>query len=94
MKVDIDEVWDMECKEFFKRLKHLEAVLAEERYILQRQIDNQLKTRSKKTVNSFGDIYREFSKQMETVREIVPFEMTDEQKRKIHEENLKKMGLR
>jgi len=95
MKVDVDQVWDMEVKEFFLRLRHMESILAEERYILQRQLDNHIKAKNKKTINNFKDIYDEFAKTMGSVSEIKykKNDYTDEEIKAMHEENLKKLGL-
>ena len=95
MHVSVESVWQMECKDFLLRMKHLEAILAEDRYILQRQLDNHIKIKSKKTVDSFSDIYTEFAEQMKTVSEFKYklVEADEETLRKKHAENLKKLGL-
>ena len=95
MKIDVDIVWNMEVKEFFQRLRHIEAIQANDRYILQRQIDNHLKAKNKKTINNFKDIYDEFSNSMDSIGEIKysNVELTKEEQLEQHKEVLKKMGF-
>jgi len=95
MNENVDSVWKMTCKDFRSRMKHMEAILAEGRYILQRQIDNNIKLNNKETIKDFTEIYKEFSNQMKEV-EVIVFnnkEISNEEKKKIHKENLAKMGL-
>ena len=96
MKTDIETVRKMTCIDFKERMKHMEAILAEDRYILQRQLDNHTKLKTKETIKTYLDIYNEFSEQMKTVGVIkqVKGVLTKEEKRKIHEENLAKAGLK
>jgi len=96
MKTDIDTVRKMTCVDFKENLKHMEAILAEDRYILQRQLDNHTKLTNKDTIKTYIDIYNEFSEQMKTIGVIKQAKgtLTKEEKRKIHEENLAKAGLK
>jgi hypothetical protein len=94
MKVDVETVWNMTTKEFFLNLKHMESVLAEDRYILQRQLDNKEKLKSAKTADSFGDIYNEFLQQMKAIEIVKTREMTKEEMMQAHRENLQKLGLK
>lgn len=41
-------------------LKYIGVIEAEERFILQRQLDNHIKIKSPKLIDSFTDIYKEF----------------------------------
>lgn len=96
MKCDVDKVWDMECKEFFLRLKHMEAILAEDRYIKQRQLDNHIKAKHSKSVNSFSEIYEEFALQMKQIGKIKinNINLTKEEMKQKHKMNLAKMGFK
>ena len=93
MKESVDDVMNMNVKDFLLRLTHLEAVLAEQRYINQRQLDNHIKIKNKKTINNFGDIYKEFEECMKSISEVKYIEVkyTKEELEKKHEENLAKI---
>ena len=96
MKTDIETVRKMTCVDFKLALKHMEAILAEDRYILQRQLDNHTKLNTKETIKNYVEIYEEFSEQMKTIGVVkhAKSNLTKEEKRKMHEENLAKTGLK
>ena len=95
MKADVDKVWKMEVKEFYIRLKHMEAVVAEDRYITQTQIDNHLYLNNKKTISNFQKIYKDFANCMKSIDEVkTKKNLSVKDKRKIHEENLATLGLK
>ena len=94
MSVSVDEVMQMEYKDFKNKLNLVESLLAEERYILQRQLDNHLYLNSKNTINKYTDIYKEFTEQMRKVNVYSERKLTQDEMKKIHEANLKKLGLR
>jgi hypothetical protein len=50
----------MEYLIFRELLKYNGVIEAEDRFILQRQLDNHIKVKSKKLVETFTDIYEEF----------------------------------
>lgn len=96
MKADVDKVWDMECKTFIERLKHLEGVLGEDRYILQRQLDNHIKVSNKDTIKHWKDIYDEFRQPMDAISiyKISDVKLSKEELKEKHIKNLAKMGLK
>lgn len=58
--IPFEYVYRMEFIEFKKIQKQLDVIEAEERFILQRQLDNHIKLKSKQLIQHFGDIYKEF----------------------------------
>lgn len=91
MKVSTSEIDEMYVIDFNKKLKIMEALLAEERFILQRQLDNHLKINSKNTINKYMDIYKEFEVQMKKITKAR--KLTTEEMKALHEKNLRTLGL-
>jgi hypothetical protein len=94
MKVSVNEVWKMDCKTYFKRVEILDVILAEERYILQRQLDNHVKLNYADSIKDFSSIYKEFGDQMGVITETRQHkEYTEEELEKIWKEKLDKVGF-
>jgi len=88
---------EMDTKDFFQKLNILEGQLAEEKFILQRQLDNHIKFKSKSTKNKWTDIYDEFINQMDRSGKKITKQLTEEESQKEflekHRLNMRNQGL-
>ena len=89
----VDDVLQMDTRVFFERLNILDGLIAEEKFILQRQLDNHVKYGKKATAGKFTGIYDEFISQMKRSDKTKKKELTQEEKLAIHKANLVKLGL-
>ena len=58
--MSLNEVLAMDFIMYRRMQRQLDILEAEERLILQRQLDNHIKVTNKDLVKKFGDIYKEF----------------------------------
>ena len=97
MNVKIEEIWEMDTKDFFNKLNILDCQIAEDRYILLRMIDNNLKLKSPTTQDKWLDIYSEFREQMNRSGKKITKELTEEENQKEwleeHRANMRNQGL-
>ena len=97
LHISIDDIMKMDTKDFFQKLNILDGQLAEEKFILQRQLDNHVKYGNKATHDKFIDIYNEFINQMDVTGKKITKELTEEENQKEwleeHRANMRNQGL-